>query len=60
MRRTGKRILRVCPKCGEELVDLGYNPDEGIYEKECIECNLRFTRKKGYGHRWIMRSLYEV
>ena len=60
MKRTQKRLLYNCPKCHEELVDLGFNEDENRYEKECVNCNLFFYRKKGYGHRWVMADLYEV
>ena len=45
-----------CPKCGEELDDMG-EVDEGYLQRECIACDLLFRKKKGARFKWRMGSM---
>jgi hypothetical protein len=55
----GYRLI-YCPKCNEELLDMGYDGVAKKYEKQCIPCDLFFSRNKGYGHKWKMGSFMDL
>ena len=46
-----------CPKCNEELIDMGYNKDRKRYEKECFNCGITYSRKKGHGYKWVVDDI---
>jgi hypothetical protein len=49
---TGRIYLTECPSCGEELMDMGFDKENGYYEKHCPKCEKMYRRIRGYGHKW--------
>ena len=58
---TNKRVLgrsiTNCPNCGEELINMGYDKELKVSEKECADCDLTFTKKTG--QRWRMSDIWD-
>ena len=57
---VGGVILELCPKCQDELINVGLNREGGYYEKQCPTCCGVFRRIKGYGHHWFQVDEMEI
>jgi len=62
MARTSTGVVRLydCPRCGEELMDMGYDKDGNYYEKQCPGCDRIYRRIRGYGHKWYEIDMMEL